>query len=283
MRIGSDEHKELFCRAFMDAHLPYDPKDLPWPELDPRSLEILRAVPVWNMALQVEVNAGAMLDTFAKSQPDPLIREALALQGYEEARHGRMLEELSSRYGLGAQKEPPSLAPTRQAFVTFGYNECLDSFFGFGVFKIARDVKFVPDALTSVFARVLVEEANHIVFFVNWISYERARRGFTSPWLQAVPTTIGYIRALRKTMGRAGQTNTADKGLTAVGDIFSGLTLQSFLQACLSENERYMAAFDPRLLRPRVIPALARFVLGVADFGASLGLGQARKDDVARS
>jgi hypothetical protein len=79
-----------------------------------------------------------------------------------------------------------------------------------------------------------------------------------------LPTAIGYLRALKKTVGRAGATNTSDKGMAAAGEIFTGLTLQSFIQACLEENTVYMASFDPRLLRPRVVPTLARFVLGAA-------------------
>jgi hypothetical protein len=272
VRIGSQEHKELFCRSFIDSHMVYEPKDLAWPELDETSLALLRSVPVWTMALEVEVNAGAMLDGFAKTQDDALVREALALQGYEEARHGRMLQELIERYGLTAGAVNPSMPPTRAAFVHFGYNECLDSFFGFGVFRLACDARIVVESLTSLFARVLVEEARHIVFFVNWIAYERARRGFVSPLLQALPAAIGYIGALRKTMGRAGQTKVEDRGMAAAGDIFKDLTLTKFLETCLEENERYMAAFDPRLVRPRVIPAIARFALAALQAGARLRL-----------
>ena len=46
-------------------------------------------------------------------------------------------------------------------------------------------------------------------------------------------------------------------------DILSGLTPAMFLRACVEENERYMAAFDPRLLRPRVIPALGKLALAI--------------------
>ncbi len=45
----------------------------------------------------------------------------------------------------------------------------------------------------------------------------------------------------------------------------SDLTPSKFLRACVEENDRYMAAFDPRLLRPRVIPTLGRFALAVFD------------------
>lgn len=265
MRIGSREHKELFCRSFIDSHEAYEPKDLPWPELDEKSLQILRSVPIWSMALQVEVNAGVTLEEFARTQSDPLIQEALRLQGYEEDRHGRMLSVLVERYGLDGKAEPAAPYGGRQAFIDFGYNECLDSFAGFGVFRIARETRFMPEALMNLFSRVMYEEARHIVFFVNWIAYDRCRRGYGRAPFNAIPTAIGYVRALRKTMGRAGAANVSDKGMAAAGDVFQGLTLQKFIQSALDENDTYMATFDPRLLRPRVVPTLARAVLNVAN------------------
>jgi len=274
MLIGSPEHKELFCRSFIDTHEAYEPRDLPWPELDAASLELLRSVPVWSMALQVEVNAGVTLEHFARSQSDPLIVQALRLQGYEEDRHGRMLATLAERYGLDATAEPPAPYAGRQAFIDFGYNECLDSFAGFGIFRIARQVRLFPEALTSLFARVLYEEARHIVFFVNWITYDRCVRGYGAKALQVLPTAIGYVRALKKTAGRAGAANASDKGMAAAGDIFKDLTLQTFIEACLAENDMHMATFDPRLLRPRVVPTLARMILNVANLfeGARVAL-----------
>ena len=258
MHIGSHEHKELFCRSFIESHEAYEPKDLPWPELDSRSVEILRSIPVWTTAVQVEVNAGGMIGEFANMQPDPLIAQALRLQGYEEDRHGRMLKELISHYDLPATVEPPQLKATRRAFIDFGYDECLDSFFGFGIFKIAHEVQFMPESLMSLFARVIWEEARHIVFFVNWISYERAIRGYGARPLQVLPTAIGYARAVKKNIGRGRETKLEDKGMLAVGDIFSDLTLARFLRTCLSENDQYMSRFHPDLVQPRVVPSIAR-------------------------
>lgn len=70
MRIGSDEHKELFCTSFINTHEVYDPRDWPWPELDDVSHARLRAIPVWTMALEVETGAGTMLAKYARKEPD---------------------------------------------------------------------------------------------------------------------------------------------------------------------------------------------------------------------
>ena len=267
MRIGSNEHKELFCRSFVESHRPYDPQDWPWPELDETSLARLRAIPIWTLALEVEIGAGVMLARFAKHETDPLVREALELQGYEEDRHGRILQCLIERYGLKVQPNVPHQEPTRGAFMDFGYNECVDSFAGFGIFRLARDARILPEALTTLFVRVLVEEARHIVFFVNWIAWDRYRRGMRGHLMQALPALLSYGGAIARRIkgGTAMQGGGEQNSLDLFGDALKNLTPAKFVRACVEENDRYMAAFDPRLLRPRVIPSLGRFALTVLE------------------
>jgi hypothetical protein len=275
MQIGSDEHKELFCRTFLDTHRPFEPADLPWPDLDELSLARLRAIPVWSMALEVEFNAGSMLAGFAATENDALVRRALELQGYEEARHGRILAYMIQRYGLTAKAKEPTEEPTRRAFVHFGYNECVDSFAGFGIFRLACEARLFPESLTSIFTQVLSEEARHIVFFVNWIAWDRDRRGLRGPVMQAIPALVGYGGAIARRvsgggdfMGGGDDTATgagADAGLNLCADVMENLTATQFLRACIEENDRYMRAFDPRLLRPRVVPALGRIALAIME------------------
>jgi hypothetical protein len=268
MRIGSKEHRDLFCRWFIGTHAAYEPEELPWPQLDEESLARLRAIPVWSTALQVELNAGVMVNGFAQRQSDELIRKAIALQGYEEERHARMIGTLVERYQLQATRTEPDVHPTRRAFIDFGYNECLDSFFGFGIFRLAREARFLPEALTSLFARVLFEEARHIVFFVNWIAYERAVRGYVGA-AKIAATALGYVRALLKTIARAKEAK-PQSGVFVAGDLFEDLTFSRFLQACLIENDANMAGFAPELLRPRVIPAIAQGALAVIQTGGRI-------------
>lgn len=268
VQIGSNEHKELFCRSFMDSHRAYDPQEWAWPQLDELSLARLRAIPIWTLALEVELGAGKMLQAYAQSEPDPLVRDALALQGYEEDRHGRILQCLVDRYALQVTPDVPKQVPTRGAFIDFGYNECVDSFAGFGIFRLARDARILPEALTSLFTRLLVEEARHIVFFVNWIAWDRCRRGLRGAFLQALPALWSYGAAIaRRVRGGSQMQREKPEGDTSdlFGDVLKDLTLTRFLRACVDENERYMAAFDPRLIRPRVIPTLGRIALGIAE------------------
>ncbi|HKE36771.1 MAG TPA: hypothetical protein VKB39_05025 [Candidatus Baltobacteraceae bacterium] len=278
MRIGSDEHKELFCRAFIDGHKPYEPPDMAWPDLDEISLARLRAIPVWTMALEVENSAGVMLDGFARTERDPLVRKALELQGYEEARHGRILAYMVKKYNLNVNPRDVSEPPSRAAFVNFGYNECVDSFGGFGIFKLASEAKILPDALTSLLSRILYEEARHIVFFVNWVAWDRQRRGLPYPLLQILPALVQYLSAIVRRikggseMAGGAESNAGENGkqdgpiLDLFTDVMDGLTPAKFVRACLEENDRLMSEFDPRLLRPTFIPTLARIALAILEF-----------------
>jgi len=269
VQIGSNEHKELFCGAFIESHRPYEPQDLPWPTLDEISLARLRAIPIWTMALEIETGAGLMLSRYAKGEPDALVRQALELQGYEEDRHGRILQCMIDRYGLEVNPQVPDIKPTRAAFIHFGYDECVDSFAGFGIFRLAREARLFPETLTSLFVRVLQEEARHIVFFVNWVAWDRRRRGLRGPVLQALPALSSYAAAIARRVKGGAQMQSGGKPrqnpIELFADVLSDLTPARFVRACVEENERYMAAFDSRLLRPRVIPALGKFALAILD------------------
>jgi len=61
-RIGSDDHKELFCRWFLDSHDPYRVDDIAWPELAPEALDKLRGLPFWGDAVGTEREVAAKAD-----------------------------------------------------------------------------------------------------------------------------------------------------------------------------------------------------------------------------
>ena len=181
MQIGSDAHKELFCRSFLETHLKYEPEDLPWPDLHREELKRLRAIPFWTEAVTTDREAGRMVPACAEASDDPLVREAIALQGYEEARHGRILQHMIDLYDLEVEDRPAPVIPAdvESAFMDFGYGECLDSFGAFGVYALARRVEYLSEPILSIFENVVQEEANHIVFFVNW-----------SAWLQPLRLSL---------------------------------------------------------------------------------------------
>ena len=47
IRIGSEEHKQLFCRMLLDTFDPYKPAVIDWPNLSEDALQRLRSLPFW--------------------------------------------------------------------------------------------------------------------------------------------------------------------------------------------------------------------------------------------
>jgi len=263
IELGSDRHKELFCRTFLDAHRRFEPAELAWPELGSDDLAKLRAIPFWDEALGTEQEAGPMVQAAADAARDPLVREAIALQSYEEARHGRLIRHLLDRYGIDVPDRPaPVIAgDAERAFVDFGYDECLDSFGAFGLFELARRAEYLPKAFFEIFDRVLDEEAQHIVFFVNWVAWRAVREGRGDPVRRGASALWHYGKSLagRLRMVLAGGGESQDAFVaTGARTFLDDLTPTLFLETCLAENARRMSVFDPRLLQPRVLPALAR-------------------------
>jgi len=267
MKIGSQAHRERFCRQFIDTHQVFDPATLPWPDLDRASLERLRAVPFWQEVLHTERRAGLIVAMFSETVDDPLVREAVELQGVEEARHAALIGEMIRRYDLPAEEQPPEPLgdDAYAAFADFGYGECLDAFLGFGVFQIARGAEFLPAPLFEIFDRLMVEETRHIVFFVNWMAWQQAQRGRFVVWLRHLISLHYYSRAIGRLVGtvRRGQKENDGKDFSATqASIFlEGFTIRRLVEACCAENRRRMAEFHADLLRPTLLPALAGMVL----------------------
>src|SRR5215470_16559097 len=175
--VGSEAHKELFCRSFIDTHDPYDPNAIDWPEVDRETIGRLRAMPFWGEAMSTERDVAKKVQALAPLEPDPLLREAIALQGFEEGRHSALLDIMLRHYDI----PPPQISDTPQVgdplwnFMRVGYGECFDSFFAFGIYKLACESGLFPPALLKTMEPIVQEEAWHILFFVNWIAYCRAR------------------------------------------------------------------------------------------------------------
>jgi hypothetical protein len=265
MKLGSEAHKELFCRSFMESHLRYEPKELPWPELDAQKLALLRGIPFWEKALDTEQNAGVLVSTYGKQVDDPVLREAIALQGEEESRHARLIATLIDHYGVEVGECPGEELPPNieQHFAHFGFEECLDSFFAFGLFGVARQAGVFPEIMFDIFDPVLDEEARHIVFFVNWFTYMQINRGQGFVGLRAAKTLWSYGVALSRLLETVGKGETDSHGFTAsnASAFTMDLTLEGFLETCLQENKRRMSKFDPELLQPKLMPRLATIAL----------------------
>ncbi len=267
MKIGSLEHRDTFCRHFMQTYTEFDPDTLPWPELDAEALQRLKSVPFWEEVFYTERRAGAIVKAFVETIDDPVIKEAVALQGLEETRHAKLIRVMIEKYGIDAAERPledvSDNVETR--FKDFGFGECMDSFLGFGVFKIAMANQFLPKEMFTIFETLMYEETRHIVFFVNWMAYNQARKGFVARALLPLTSFVYYMRALGRMIGTAKRGKELNDGkefsATQASVFLNDFTFRRFLEDCYSENRRRMDAFEPDLLRPSFLPQLAETAL----------------------
>ncbi len=264
--IGSEVHKQLFCRTFIDTHDPYDPAQLPFPDIGEESRARLLSLPIWDEAVNTERETAAKVARMTAAEPDPLVREAIALQGFEEHRHAALLDLLTQRYDIPVKRRTDSVDGEDPSwdFIRTEYGECFDAFFAFGLFAIARDSGFFPPPLVTIFDPVMQEEARHVLFFVNWIAYRRARLPLDLRSLldvrRAYAVALQMLSRARTAFDLGGvseQDNFTMKGHEAIGDF----SIRTFLQTCLRENERRLGLYDASLLRPRFAPRLANVAL----------------------
>jgi len=267
MRIGSLEHRDAFCSHFEKTYIDYDPEALPWPVLDEAALQRLRQVPFWEEVYYSERRAGAIVAAFTETVADPVLKAALALQGEEETRHANLIRVMRDRYGLDAPERPIEDlgANIETSFKDFGFGECLDSFVGFGLFKIAWQAEFLPKEIMQIFSTLMYEETRHIVFFINWMAYTEARKGWLARAASPLVSGRYYLRAVRRLarMARRGQEANDGKTLSAmqVSMFLDGFNFRRFLEDCYSENSRRMSVFDQELLRPSFLPQLTDVAL----------------------
>ena len=259
--VGSPAHKELFCRFFLDTHVPFEPSHIVWPTLDADSLARLHSLPFWTEAVTTERLTACTIQARAHLEPDPLLREALDLQAYEEVRHATLLEDLTAQYDI-AVPAPHHLQPpvdAEWAFLCTGYSECFDAFFSFALLAIARDTGFFPPALIDLFEPIMQEEARHILFFVNWEAYCQAQFSWWQRprhlWRGALGRGLQVWQRLQMARGMQPQ---GDFTITGHQAMHSAITPRGFLELCLQENARRFSTYDRRLLRPRLVPMLAR-------------------------
>jgi hypothetical protein len=253
----------------LETFNPYKPAIIDWPVLDAEARRRLVSLPIWDIAVQTEGKASTNVKTYAKFVADPLLRKAIELNGFEEGRHRTVLSNLVRAYGIKLAPEPPYPPPraAQWAFMVTGYSECIDSFFAFGLFEMARRSGFFPPELVDTFEPVMHEEGRHITFFVNWVAwYRRNLPWWRRPLFQAKIVAV-WIFLVWERLGIARGINGApqDRNFTVKGStsLSAAITFSGLMGVCLSENDRRLAPYDPRLLRPAVVPGLVRLALKV--------------------
>ncbi len=267
IRSGDDEHRSMFARMLLDTFNPYKPAVIDWPKLDPEAHQRLISLPIWDIAVQTEGRARLRILSYARTIEDKLLREAFELMGFEEGRHKEVLSHLVRAYGIELDAEPEYIEPKdpEWGFMVTGYSECVDSFFAFGLFELARRSGFFPEALVETFEPVIQEEGRHILFFVNWVAwYKRTMPLWRRPWF-FLKTLAVWTFLIRERIGIAKDVSSGEKedaNFTVQGaSAVSGVDIKTaeLMDICLAENDRRLAGYDPRLLRPTTVPRLVRF------------------------
>jgi len=144
-----------------------------------------------------------------------------------------------------------------------GYSECVDSFFAYGLFEMAKRSGFFPEKLVETFEPVVQEEGRHILFFTNWVEWRRAtmpvwRRPYfeakiLAVWAFLIWERIGIARGVDGLDG-------ADANFTMNGSaaLTDEMDPGALIAICLEEDKRRMAGYDSRLKRPGTMPFFAR-------------------------
>ena len=112
VKLGSEDHKILFCRTLLDTHDPYTPALIDWPTLEPETQARIVSLPIWDMAVQTEGRTGLFVATFGETLRDPVIKAAVEMDAFEEKRHkivlADMVDALRHRAGTRARLRTPA-------------------------------------------------------------------------------------------------------------------------------------------------------------------------------
>jgi hypothetical protein len=75
-----------------------------------------------------------------ETEPDPIMRDAIAMQAYEESRHAELFASLMEHSAI-AVPDLDGYTPRdpEWGFMRMGYGEVFDIFFAFGLFKLGAE------------------------------------------------------------------------------------------------------------------------------------------------
>jgi hypothetical protein len=265
IQVGTDEHFKMLTQLLKATYNPYKPSVLNWPKLDPETLSRITSLPIWDIAVQTEIKASMRIEHYAKTVPNAALRQALQHMAGEESRHRDVLSRLVAAYDIPMQPEETYQLPkdAEWGFLVTGYSECMDSFFAYGLFEMARRSGYFPTDLVETFEPVVQEEGRHILFFTNWLAWHKAnmplwRRPYFSMktaavWAFLIWERIGIARSVDGLEGA--DANFTMNGSKALSDEMDPAVL---IDICLEEDKKRMAGYDRRLLRPTTMPRLAR-------------------------
>ncbi len=266
IRPGDPAHYAMLTRLLIETYNPYKPAVLNWPKLEPDALARITSLPIWDIAVQTEIKASMRIEAFAATIKDPALKDALLHMASEEARHKDVLSRLVAAYGIPLKPDEVYKQPrdAEWAFMVTGYSECVDSFFAYGLFEMARRSGYFPPELVETFEPVVQEEGRHILFFTNWIAWHKATMPLWRRPYFFLKTLAVWAFLIYERIGIAKDVDglpDADANFTVNGSkaLTDEMDPAKLIDICLEEDKKRMSGYDPRLLRPTTLPKLARF------------------------
>jgi hypothetical protein len=220
----------------IDTHNPYRPSIVDWPILDPEARDRLVSLPIWGVATQTEGNARLRVLSYADTIEDPLLREAIEIDGFEETRHKQVQSHIVQAYGI----------PWRR-----NRHTC---------------VRDIPNgrSCSPVFASASTPSSPSAC--LRWPSdrdfFRLASSTPSNLWCRKRADIFSFLSIGLPRIGATCRRGDAFSSCVFTGGKAVGgveMSAAVLIGVCLSEHERRFAGYDARLLRPNVMPYLMRF------------------------
>ena len=135
------------------------------------------------------------------------------------------------------------------------------------LFRSAEDTGFFPPELIDTFEPVMREEGRHILFFVNWVAWWRRNMPiWRRPWFELKVLAVWMFliwERIDMAKGMGNSTKAQENNFTLNGSKELGVevTFSELATICLAENDRRLAPYDQRLIRPKFVPGAIRLAL----------------------
>ena len=258
MKPGTNDHRKRFCRTFLESHSPWDAEQFSWPILDIMSQECLRSIPGWTNLFQKKQQLSRVAAAYATTTNNALIRDAMTLLGQEYQRQATVLKKLISAYDIPRSATPnrPTNPELETDFIQGMHGECLDAFWRFGWFGLVQHHQTFPTELLEPWDRLLQEEARQLIFFVDWLSYQRARQRKRNLHLGGLPNLWSDRNKVLNSISAFGMKEDAEP--SPLSPFLEKATAEEFLDTCLAENQRRMAGVDPDVPQPKLSITVAQ-------------------------
>ena len=259
VRVGSDAHKRLFCRMLLDTHNPYKPAVIDWPKLADDVRARLIALPIWDIAVQTEGKAKIRVATYAERVADPLLRQAIELDGFEEGRPSRCSPTWSPPMASSSPRSRPissRATPNGPSWSRATANASTAS--SPSASSSSPSARASSRASSSNFEPVMQEECRHILFFVNWAAWHRKNLPWWRKPIFDLRRVAVFARLIQERMDTADDMGGDNFTMTGHKSMGIDIDAKELMNVCLAENDRRMGGYDERLLRPKLVPRLVR-------------------------